>query len=486
MFIRTYLYLLIALLLFRAMPAPAQPLPDCRTLHGVVTSADGRPIGGADITLRRQDEGAIAQFWGAYAVSDARGAFTVPDMEEGAYYVDVTADGYAPVNSLNLNLEPTSQSLQIKLIHLVPLILRVLQPDGTPLVNTEVMLRISGGEGVGTRFPRPTTDQKGQIKFELANNDMPNCPLCQLVPSHYNINIIVPGVGFVALKDLAVQSLTKPGTVDVRLQVGGAVRVTAREAGANGRLLGGALLSLTPVVPDEDTTQRQGIEKIPEDIARLYTLQRDPTGALLVTRDGDGTVELGDLPPGSYRARLFAPGQDIPEPQDVTIKAGEIAQVNFNFKPLDTAGTVEVTAQDSKGQAMAGLDFMAQLQPIAHAGEAADATTTFTVPPLPPGAFESALSLFSGGFIRRAHSDANGHFTLYPLKPGIYRMRVSVMYGPTQIRAMQDRGARLLPPLAQDITIPATGGMTVVTLKFKGEDTVFTGAIPAQRVTAKK
>lgn len=466
-FATTYLCLLAALVLCCQGPQPvhAQPLPDRRTLRGVVTSADGRPIGDAAITLRRQDENASAQFWGAYAVTDARGAFTVPDMEEGAYYVDVTADGYAPDNSHNFTLGPASQSLQIKLVHLVPLTLRVLKPDGKPLTNTAVMLRISGG--AGTRLPQAVTDDKGRIKFELANNDMPNCPLCQLMPSHYGINIIVPGVGFAIIKDLAVQSAQSPGTVDVRLQVGGGVRVTAHEGatGTTGQLIGGALLSLTPVVPDEDAAQR-GVVKIPEDIARAYTIQRDPSGASLVTRDGDGTVELSDLPPGPYKARVFAPGQDMPEPQDVTLKAGETTQVDFNIKPLDPVGSLAVTARDTKDQAMAGLDFVIQLQPLANGAGASDAAVT--PPPLPPGAPVGAINMFYSGFLRRAHSDANGHFTLYPIKPGKYRMRVAWPYVVTQTPLAQRHFERRVTPYMVDITVPATGGITAVTLKFAG------------------
>ncbi|MBV9470100.1 MAG: carboxypeptidase regulatory-like domain-containing protein, partial [Abitibacteriaceae bacterium] len=353
-------------------PLQAQPLPDRRTLTGRITRNDGTPIGGASITLRRQDETATAQFWGAYAVSDARGQFTLPDIEEGAYYVDVDADGYAPDRSHDFTLDKSSPPLQIKLAQLVPLILRILKPDGTALANTTVMMRVAGEDGAGTRLPRTNTNESGLVAFTLSNSEMPNCPLCRVVPSHYAINVIAPGVGYAVVKDLNVQLEEHPKPIDIHLQVGGTIHITAREEAGNGNApgkpIGGALVSMMQNVEDDAANRQAGVLKIPEDTARFYTLQRDPSGSSLITRDGDGVVEFGDLPPGNYQVRVFSPILEAPEPQNVQIKTGAVANVEFGFKPLPSAGTVAVEVHDAKDQLVANTDFVMQLQPLAGRG----------------------------------------------------------------------------------------------------------------------
>lgn len=448
--------------LVTVMPAGrAQPLPDRRTLNGLVTRADGTPIGGAAISIRRQNENDIAEFWGAYAVSDARGRFVLPSVEDGAYYVDVDADGYAPERNLNFAMDANAAPLRITLSRLVPLTLHVLKPDGTSLAKTRVYMRITGEGPASQRFPAPVTDEGGNLRFDTSKqagpegiNENPNCALCSLVPSRYLINILAPGVGFAVLRDLDVQFTENPKPVEARLQLGGTLHVTAYDdsgtAGTPGRPWGGAVLTMTPMLSDDAAARAAGKLSSPEDIGRFYTLQRDPSGASLVTRDGDGVVQLTDLPPATYRLRLFWPGQQSPDTQTVDLKPGQTTNADFRFRRTDNLSSLVVDLHNGQGQPLKDSDFLVQLRSLSRA--ASPSTGAVIVPPVPPEMPPGMMGVFFNGYMRRAHTDATGHFTLYPLPVGRWRVTVMEPYDP------YDPARAAGPPAAQDVTITAQGG----------------------------
>lgn len=81
----------------------------------VIDAADSSPVSGARISLRSQRQGSLAPF--EDATTDARGAFRLLEVGDGAWTVRATREGYAPAErevrvdgspeSLELRLEPT-------------------------------------------------------------------------------------------------------------------------------------------------------------------------------------------------------------------------------------------------------------------------------------------------------------------------------------------------------------------------------------------
>lgn len=121
----------------------AQPMADKADLHGKVTDAQGKPLGGVAITLRRGTDAGSAGFWGGVTYTDAHGEFEFAGADEGSYYVSVEATGFAPVQNQQIALaahgKPLTYSLQ--LLGVQPL--RVKDPNGAALSKQNFPLGLS-------------------------------------------------------------------------------------------------------------------------------------------------------------------------------------------------------------------------------------------------------------------------------------------------------------------------------------------------------
>lgn len=402
--------IVFAFCIFNFSFAFAQPLPERVPLIGKVTTSGGTPIGGAQVTVRRQDAvaGFTAAFWGGQLRTDANGIFAFPEAEEGVYYVLIDAPGFAS-ESLSLNWKPESPSPQTKLLKLTPLPLRIVSPDGTLLpAGARVQLYLRGEPPGRTIYPLLVTSGDGRIVVP------------DLVPARYWIQVIVAGQGYAILPSLNVQENTMP-EVDVLLREGGKVRAMAKNE--DGKPIGGAALGLSEIVPDNPANPG-GITMGNDGSIYLYT-QR----STLLTRDGDGTMELLDVAPGRYQSRMFLPGETVPAAQIIEVKAGETAQLTEVFKLRQTKASLEIAVQNVMGQAAPNRDFVVRLQPLVNGQPVPLAANG---PPMPPDAPSSVLSLFQGVLMRRIHTDGNGKATLFPLRAGAWRITLADAAKPNQ------------------------------------------------------
>lgn len=363
----------------------AQPAAERRALSGRVVADNGLPIGGATVTLRLPSASGSRAFWGAVVVSDARGYFSVPEAEDGTYVATVEASGFAPQSKLYA-LDESASPLEIVIERLASLALRVMEPNGAPLANGAVSLLLRGASGGSQRLERARTNGGGIAL------------LTGLVPSRYTLHAVAARRGYADLSDVNLA----PGAqtdVEVRLQQGGVLRVTAREPaaapGGEERPLGGAVLSLSAV---------PGGGAPAESFAAGTLGQKEPQPS---TRDGDGVVELHDLPPGRYSASLTLYGYTPPEAQTVDVRAGATSSLSLMLKPLvaDAQAPLQVLAQDAKGQPIADREFIVRLTKLSG-GEG-------------PGAVRSIAP-------RRARSGADGRFMVYPLPPGHWRITLGL------------------------------------------------------------
>jgi len=421
-----------------ASASRAQPLPDRRPISGVVKGADDQPINGATITLRRQDDLNAVAFWGAQVATNVRGEFFIPDAEEGSYYITVEAPNFAPLYNSSYILSQAAAPLQLKLVRLVTLTLRVLKPDGAPLAQGKVVVRLRG-DGVQRAPLSMTTDAAG-----LAQK-------VDMMPGVYSLHVVASGVGYAVLSNVNVKNAAKPEAVEVRLKKGGVLRVTAREAAAEnkGRLLGGASFTMTVAAAAATATQPASQPAASGESA-LVDAHLNPYAT--ITRDGDGTVEAGNLAPGRYTLRLFLPGYVASGPQTVEIKEGETASANFALRRQDASVALEVLVRNSKGEPVPNTEFSLQLRP----NQGVPAPDAINAPPVPPDAPEGAPRGFAGS-LRRARSDAGGRIVLYPLKPGKWNVG---------LYTMQEGNTENRPAVfaSSDVTITDKGGSVTVTL----------------------
>ena len=110
-------------------------------LHGVVTTPEGQPIGGAAVDVRVGDEpsGRFA------AITDARGVYAVRGLPRGAAIVSVEAEQYAPFRgTLQFSGDVTRHDVVLR--RGLDLHGRVVAADGTPLANAEVTAIAQSGQ----------------------------------------------------------------------------------------------------------------------------------------------------------------------------------------------------------------------------------------------------------------------------------------------------------------------------------------------------
>jgi hypothetical protein len=429
----SWLWLLVIGCLINAFTVvQAQPLPERRNLTGRIMGGDGKPIVGATVTLRRENDLGGYAFWGALTVTDAQGNFSFPDAEEDSYFISAEATGYAPLQDKAFVLDANAKSWQVTLQRLVEVRMQFVKPDGSPLVSSWLSVRLERPELFGQPLRRQT-DAKGTLILKEQR------------PGRYRIQAVAPGAGYAILPDANLQYAPTPPTVVVHLQKGGALRVVAQEEGTS-KALGGAMLTLGQPAQISPEDRAAGRLARPEDmnLQALYGGTGDAGGP--VTRDGDGGLELKDLPPGRYSVRLLAPGYAPPAWQEVELKASETSTVEFRFASRRAQASLEVLLRDDKQQPVANSDWNIQLRLLSNpqAPEVA--------PPPAPGVEvndEALMNPIPGVLFRRVRTDEQGRVTLYPLPPGKWR----VLVFPSRDSAPQNRGA----VYQRDVEVPATG-----------------------------
>jgi hypothetical protein len=400
---RNSVRLLFIFQIFVLRGGEAQPLPERAPLLGKVTTTAGSPIGGATVALKRQDNESIvtAAFWGGKQLTGADGVFSFPEAEEGIYYLMVDAEGYENFN-WTLEWTPQSPTFRAKMLKLTPQPLRVLKPDGQPAAGAKVFLHFRG-------LP------PGHISFysyEASADGRINVP--SLTPATYWVHAVAPGLGYVIMPNLIVKE-NEPRQIDLKFQPGGRVRAVAKTV--DGRPLGGAALALSEVLPNAENELGGATAQGNDGALYLQTQHR----STLVTQDGSGQMELQDVAPGRYQARLYMPGEANPPMQAIEVKNGETTEVSGVYNLQNQKASLEVTVQMPDAKPAANREFVANLQPLRN-GQPVPAGQVG--PPVPPDVAPTTSNLFQGVLSRRFKTDANGKATLFPLSVGSWQVQV--------------------------------------------------------------
>lgn len=395
---------LVALAIFGgSQGAQAQPLPDRLPLEGVVVDEENRPVSEALVSIRRQDDTATAAFWGGEVRAGKNGQFGFPLAEEGRYYLNFEAPGFAPGQNLALDWKAGSPRPRLQLQRLATLVLRFSRPDGSPLANESLFVRLRGE--VAANFSqvllRPRTDNNGLVRL----ND--------LAPATYALWARAKS-GFALRNALVVKGSNAPQPLEISIQQGASVSVAARDA--SGQSLGGAQLSLAPLDAAQAALLAGELAEPGEDYALLAA---GNDRAALVTRDGVGTLVLDAIAPGKYRARLSLPGYGAAPSREVELRAGQNSALDWEF-PARKGAVLGLRINDSAGQPLANAAISLRVLPIASDGTLRDETEE-----LAPGEAPNLDFVTTGAAGRRVVTDSAGRAALYPLKPGRYRLFAS-------------------------------------------------------------
>lgn len=132
-----------------------------QTVEGtVVNSVSGEPILGATVTIENQ---AKASYQG---ISDSQGAFRIEGTSEGSYTPVVSKPGFqtsgSPLPKIHVTLATSPFRLHLSMIPLAKISGRVLDGNGNPVPDAEVVMVTKTREGQDVR-----TDSEGGFLLEM-------------------------------------------------------------------------------------------------------------------------------------------------------------------------------------------------------------------------------------------------------------------------------------------------------------------------------
>jgi hypothetical protein len=393
---------LLCLSFFACQLAPSafsQPLPDRKPVVGVTVDSVGKPLAGALVSIRRQDDSGSYAFWGDSVASNQRGEFRFERAETGRYYLNAEVTGFAPIYNQSVIWQGNAP-LRLQFQRLVNFRPQLARPDGSPAANQVVWLRLRGEGSAGQISRRVQADARGQITVE------------GLLPSNYAL-YLASDEGFALLPRIELQSNLAP---EIQLQKGGRLRVTVRAKDA-GTALGGALLSLIPESRQE-AVRLGGVGAPANDDFGLLGAMGEPIA--LVSRDGDGLIEISNLPAGRYSAKVVLPSYLNVPVQSIAIREGETAESEWVLTPKSSA-KASLTLQlrtENETPIPSAQEWTLRLLPINADGTLA---TEQTIPDIPDGTSFSP----AGHPGRRVIANATGQLIVSPLVPGRYRVFIS-------------------------------------------------------------
>lgn len=381
-------------LLLSPSSTQAQPLPDRAAFSGQVVAGDGKPLGGASILLRRQNEQSGVAYWGGVAATDARGNFSFPDAEAGLYYLSIDAGGYAPILNQSVTLPLRGEAAPFKLLELATLRLKLTDSTGAPLKEAGFTMLVRGVPGSTDTYPRlsrGTTNASGEISF------------ANLLPGRFDLLGVSSGRGYIENRNVTIAPGVAASVLNWQLSRGGTLQVSAHDSA--GKAIGGATILFSRIGEAAPDAPRPA----PGPEMQVYALR-----PLYVTRDGDGLFSVVDLAPGRYSVTLAYPGApDIP-PQIVQVADGTTVTTDFKLAP--PAGVaVAVTVMDSKDAPYADRDVLFMLQQVAPGAAVGAAITP---------AQTAAAGTVMARQDRRAHTDGTGKVVLFPVPAGTYQITV--------------------------------------------------------------
>ncbi len=435
-------FLPLLLLFVMAGAAASQPLPDRFPIVGSAVDAEGKPLSGAVITLRRQDDAGSYSFWGAETSSDASGAFRFGLAEVGRYYLSAEIEGFAPISNQNLVWKTGDAPLQLRFERLVTLKLQLFVPPTSdsaskdvplalPLANSAVWVRLRGDGNAGQSTRRAFTDNLGQLTLE------------KLLPARYSLYIATQR-GFATQNGVTLHDEISQ---KIQLQAGGKLIVTVSQTGQLQPFLGGAILSLAPI-DVEESKRLLGESADPNENIGLLAASGDFSA--LASRDGDGKIEILNLPPGNYLARVRLPFYTVSPGQPVTIRAREAATAGFEVRTGEKDMAALTLTLRSKNRAASG-EFSVRMLPVNAQGQLATDESPDTVAFLP-----------GGNPARRVRADSSGKITLFPLKVGRYRFFVAPRLPGNNA---EDASTQNSPVSASiDVDVPLGGGAATLEL----------------------
>lgn len=282
---------------------------------------------------------------------------------------------------------------------------RVLGSDGRPVANQRA---------AGMWY---STDKTGGAGMKLDNWGIGRTSFGPIRPGNYEWAWLVPGTGYSPLQSVTLPAGERKAAQSVRLKSGGQVRGVVREEGT-GRPVGGVLVLPYQVVPlagalrswwNRMVSALESYSFLPGAKIHVNALYLEGV-TLAISRDGDGSFHLQNLPAGEYELILSRIEDAWRVKQDCRVEEATTNSLpDLQVPPIPEARTfgVRVRLAESPGPV---IDTELKIT----AAQVVEPPATSIEPP----AIQFKLT-------RTARTDGQGRAKLYPLAPRSYEITVA-------------------------------------------------------------
>jgi protocatechuate 3,4-dioxygenase beta subunit len=387
-------------------------------VEGEIRSASGAPIGGASVRVEPSEEtagpveDAFTRLFEGGERTDAKGAYRIGGLTEGAFRVKVLADGHLPATSAEFRVvEGETARMDLTLEVGLVIVGRVVSRAGRPVAEATVeqaqdMMQVMM---TGMRQERPSTRTKPDGSFVLAG----------LKGGAVDISASADGYASHTLKEV------RPGEGEVEFVLG------------NLGSIAGRVLNDKPRMPLESFRA----EAMPTTSMFPGMAGFQPAGS--VTNLGDGYFRISGLEPGSYNLSVYSDDHAPGRKPSVQVNEGQ-----------ETGGLEILLVRGEKLQGVVVAD--ATGRPVSGVAVSADISGNML------------LGMVGMGERRDTTTDEEGRFSLAGLPRGTTTVRASHPdFAPHQLPNLR------VPPEAP-LEIRLSGGGTVIVrvLTIDGEPRV--------------
>lgn len=254
----------------------------------VVAESDGTPIADAVVALSSVHASSPA----ATTTTDPEGRFELTGLDAGDYVALASAPGWFPLETPVAISLPSDDAITIPLRSGGTLIGRVIETDGTAVLDARVLVRRHSQNG---RF-RGETIVDGEGRFEL-----------ELPPGEYGVDVI--GSAGQSLVDPALEHAvhaTVTITADQRTEIELVVtdqdgRITGHVVRSDGEPIASAFVCAEPSTPPRGAVVRPRCAAQTTDVDGSFELRNLQAGRYTVTARvrGGGEASVTDVEPGA-------------------------------------------------------------------------------------------------------------------------------------------------------------------------------------------
>lgn len=393
--------LVVSLALLNAAAQDSSSPPKTGSVTGIaIDDKTGEPIARAVIILRHDRDDGVG------GVADAKGKFTLREIDPGTYTLSVEREGYVAARrqpqTVIVQAGQDTSDVKVKLLRTGALSGRILDPEGDPVSGVSVLVTLARARKNAPAAPLfATSNDRGEYRiFHIPPAAYKVSATFSAGNRHNGVRMQRPAPNGSAPAGEAYPPVYYPATTDARQAA-----VVTVEPGAD---LHGIDLQL---VRTRGVRVRGRVLPSAAGAAPLFQfltlvpagLNFAPAGLDFVMRDPKGEFEFTDVLPGRYRLQLQTAGPNDSHPTSVqrTLDVGDSDIEGIEIAAAQAPVTLNGRLAAPVGRKLPpGLIVVLQPREAGDTQSGAmaqvDAEGAFTMPGVAPGDYDALVGATSG------------------------------------------------------------------------------------------